>query len=341
MPTRFEQELTESPQALLDLLAWSQGPGAEAYAAWRTGLAGIRRVIGLGMGTSSFAPATMRPGLARAGIRFHPVEAGEWLHSHDSPADGERLVLTSQSGASAEIVRLVERGLPAGTVAITNQRASPLGRVGAPAFLLNAGEEAAISTKTYLNTLATGHLLGAAVTGDLAAWHRRLAAAAVTLRSFDAAAVAQAAQILAGTQALAVVGRLHAAPAVQQFALTLAEGAAMAGVPFVGGSFRHGPLEAAGPGLGVVAFAPADATGDLVVRAAVDAARLRSPVVVLTDRVALPAGLLRIPVPPGVDAEDFSLRASRSQAQLVGAIAARRGREAGVFRVNSKITVTE
>ncbi len=341
MATRFETELDESPEALRRLVEWAAGPGARAMDAWTAGLRGVRRVIALGMGTSLFAPSTMRHGLARGGVRFHAVEAGEWLHAGETPADGERLLLCSQSGASAEIVRLVERGLPDGTAAITNEPDSPLGRAVSPTLLLQAGEEAAISTKTYVNTLALGHLLGAAAAGDRPEWLERLREAAAGLHAFDRAAVRRAADALAGTRAIACVGRTEAAPAVHQLALTVVEGAAVAAVPFVGGSFRHGPLEACGRELGVVSFAPPGPPGDLVLRASADAARLGSPVVVLSDRPSVPAGLVHLPAPPGRDPQDFALRASRVQAHLVQALAAARGREAGVFLVNSKVTTTE
>jgi hypothetical protein len=79
----------------------------------------------------------------------------------------------------------------------------------------------------------------------------------------------------------------------------------------------------------------------LVVKACADASRLDSPVVLLTDRDDAPAGCVVVPVPAGADAADFPLRAGSVQARLVDALACARGREAGVFRVNSKVTVAE
>jgi glucosamine--fructose-6-phosphate aminotransferase (isomerizing) len=346
MASTFLAELEESPAALHSLLSWCAGPGEPRLRAFAAGLSGVRRVIVVGMGTSSFALLTLRDGLAAAGVRLHAEEAGEWLHGGETPASGERLVLCSQSGESVELVRLAKRGLPAGTVVVTNRDDSTLGRAGALSLLLQAGDESAISTKTYANTLALGHLAGAAVAGDGAAWSKRLGGVADALAEgmADPAgrdAIAAAADHLAGCEALAVVGRGGAVPAVRQLALTLAEGAGLLAVPFVGGSFRHGPMEACGPRLGVVAFADRDSLGELVLGACADAARLGSPVAVLHSGAAVPKGCRHIPLPAGPDAADLSLRASVAQGRLVHELAARRGREAGVFHVNTKVTVIE
>ncbi len=346
MASTFLAELEQSPAALRALLAWCAGPGEPRLRAFAAGLSGIQRVVVVGMGTSSFALLTLRAGLAATGVRLHGEEAGEWLHAGETPAPGERLVLCSQSGESIELVRLAERGLPGGTVVVTNHAGSTLGRAGALTLLLEAGAESAISTKTYANTLALGHLVGAAVAGDGPAWRRRLADVADALQGGMAAAaghdaIAAAADHLAGCEALAVVGRGGAGPAVRQLALTLAEGAGLLAVPFVGGSFRHGPMEACGPRLGVVAFADRDALGDLVLGACADAARLGSPVVVLHGGANVPGGCRPIPLPAGPDAADLSLRASVAQGRLVHELAVRRGREAGVFHVNTKVTVIE
>ena len=165
MPSSFLAELADSPQALHSLLAWCAGPGEPRLHAFAAELSGIHRVVVVGMGTSSFALLTLRDGLTAAGVRLHGEEAGEWLHAGETPASGERLVLCSQSGESVELVRLIERDLPGGTVVVTNRGDSTLGRAGALTLLLQAGDESAISTKTYANTLALGHLLGATVAG--------------------------------------------------------------------------------------------------------------------------------------------------------------------------------
>lgn len=341
MHTPFLREIEEMPDALRALVdAWGTDGGAQA-AAWRGALAGAGRVVALGSGTSSFALGTLAAGLARRGVAFHVDDAGEWLHAGSVLAAGEFAVLCSQSGASAEIVRLLERGLAARACAVTNDPGSPLARACVPMFALHAGAETAISTKTYANTLALGHLLGAATCGDVEPCLRRLRAVAAALERAPATAPDVAVAALQGVAGVAVIGRTHAAPAVRQLALTLAEGAGLWAAPFVGGSFRHGPLEACGPRNGVVAFAADDSAGALVVRLCAEARALGSPVVLFTDRADAPGGCVVLPVPGGADAEDISLRASVAQARFVHALAAARGLEAGVFRVNSKVTRIE
>jgi glutamine---fructose-6-phosphate transaminase (isomerizing) len=209
MPSSFLAELADSPAALRSLLAWYTGPGEASLRAWPAALSRVHRVVVVGMGTSSFALTTLRDGLAAAGARLSLEEAGEFLHAGETPASGERLVLCSQSGESVELVRLVERGLPGGTVVVTNRGDSTLGRAGALTLLLQAGSESAISTKTYANTLALGHLLGATAAGEGPAWSRRLARVADLLEHgpTDALApgddglIAAAADHLAGCEA--------------------------------------------------------------------------------------------------------------------------------------------
>ncbi|MDX2185904.1 MAG: SIS domain-containing protein [Opitutaceae bacterium] len=339
--TPFEKELAEMPDALERLVrAHLSDPGPVAR--WLERLGSVRRVLALGMGTSSFSLHGVGRGLSRRGIAFHQAEAGEWFHNGDILAPGELPILCSQSGASAEIVRLLDRGLPISPVAVTNDAASPLANGGDPVFLLHAGPERAISAKTYANTLATARILEAATAGvPLAACSERLLRVAESLQETGSGAVQHAANLLQHVPTLAVVGRTDAVPAVLQFALTCAEGVGRVATPFLGGSFRHGPMEACGPDLGVIAFTQADRCGDLVLRAADEAVRLGCRVVVFTDRSDVPDALTPVPVPRGDDPADFSLRCSRMQAQFIHALAALRGREAGIFRVNSKVTQVE
>ncbi|MFH1570825.1 MAG: SIS domain-containing protein, partial [Gemmatimonadota bacterium] len=174
--SRFLDEIREQPQALGRLLQHLGGPGRSALQA-AADLGAGRALAFVGMGSSHYAPLAVRPSLARAGVRADLWEAGELLHYglEALPADGV-VVAISQSGESAETLRVIEHLDPRHpVVAITNDPASRLGRRGQVVLPLCAGAEAAISTKTYSNTLALLHLLAAAVAGrDLEAERRRL-----------------------------------------------------------------------------------------------------------------------------------------------------------------------
>ncbi len=80
---------------------------------------------------------------------------------------GTLLVLVSQSGRSAEILRLLEavRGQGVVTLGLTNTAESPLAREATAVVLTHAGEEATVSCKTYLATQMALAWLGEVLAG--------------------------------------------------------------------------------------------------------------------------------------------------------------------------------
>ena len=90
-----------------------------------------RRVVLTGMGSSHLGLVPLHLRLVEAGLLPLTVESSELLHYQRALLDdGTLLVLVSQSGRSAEILRLLEavRGRDVATLAVTNTAASPLAR---------------------------------------------------------------------------------------------------------------------------------------------------------------------------------------------------------------------
>jgi glutamine---fructose-6-phosphate transaminase (isomerizing) len=136
---------------------------AEATGSLRGDLAGYSRVVLTGMGASHAALRPLWLTLVGAGHAAWLLDSSELLGPLLPLIDASTLVIAaSQSGKSAELVALADEiGARGGKLlAITNDPLSPLARHAQVVVDIRAGEENAVSTKTYVNTLAAGHALG-------------------------------------------------------------------------------------------------------------------------------------------------------------------------------------
>jgi len=350
MSTRFLDELAQMPAALDRLVSFYEHGGRERLRAFRQRATGIREIVCSGMGTSRFAPEAIFPRVERTGVSCRTMDAGEWLHYGSSvPADSRMVILTSQSGESIEVKRLVEEGLaPAGYVSITNNESSTLARSAGITFPLLAGEEASISTKTYAATLAVLHLLAAALEGEAAVESglKDLREAARLLQDGPMDDIASAAAVLARGSGIAFVGRGPAYVTARQCALTFMEGTRGLAAAFTGGAFNHGPMESVQEGFSLVVFQPRGATHHLAESLARTAVDRGAAVVLLTDdpHVAVPgARIVAVPGRKGTGSAEelFPLLACRVQNLLLHQVAAARGTEAGMFRYGQKVTSRE
>ena len=96
------------------------------------------------------------------------VETSELVHSMANTLDSSTLlVAVSQSGRSAEVVRLLDHEkTPGFTIGVTNDPGSPVARGADLTLLLHAGAEHSVSCKTYVASLAVLRWLGGAILGD-------------------------------------------------------------------------------------------------------------------------------------------------------------------------------
>jgi len=378
--SRFLHEIHEQPAALRSLLEYYRGEGAEqlrAVCQWCG--TGQRPLLFTGMGSSYHAPLSSHTRLAAAGVRADLVEAGELLHyglglGLESHLRDSVLVAVSQSGESSETRQVVEalRGR-CRIAAITNEPESAVGR-GADAVLpMCAGEEAAISTKTYTNTLGLLHLLAALLTSAdleeelsridrvaagmeaiLAKGSESLDFAAEFLEGADflyfvargpamaAASLDFAAEFLEGADFLYFVARGPAMAAAHQGALTFNEGARLPTCALAGGAFRHGPLELAGPDFSGVFLAPPGKTRDLIRGLAGEVAQAGGRVLLFGDEApeGPNQGICCIAV-PDLGEDLFSANVCLPLELLLYHVAQQRGHEAGVFERIGKVTRRE
>jgi glucosamine--fructose-6-phosphate aminotransferase (isomerizing) len=255
----FAADILAQPECLRQLnlqdLAEIIGPlGAE--------IGSFRRLVLTGMGASHAALRPLWLTLVGKGQQAWLVESSELLASFLPLVDSSTLVIAaSQSGRSAELVALAgEIGSRGGRLlAITNDVESPLAREAHAIIDIRAGEENAVSTKTYVNTLAAGLALGRLVNqqplGDVL--HHTANALENYLQKWRAHVGALKAEI-GLPERLYFLGRGTSMSAAECGALITKEAAKWPVEAQSAAQFRHGPLELADERLSVVLLAGAD-----------------------------------------------------------------------------------
>jgi len=346
--TGFTGEIHEQPNALRRAVAfYGSGAGAALLNEVEALVKGRRRLIFTGMGTSLHAPYIL---MKEAGGFGKPVgihDAGELLHfCLDSIARDDILFAVSQSGESAETKKAARRCADAcPVVAIVNDTTSSLAAGADIVLPMDAGDEASISTKTYVNTLAILLMLGDVFSGvGPENTLRSLAEAADTMESgmegFHEAAE-RSAETLGDLEALHTVARGSDLVTARQLALIAKEGAGVFTEALSAGLMRHGPIELAGPGHRAVFIMSKDNEPRLTAGLADEIAGLGSTVVAVADSPEYaPASCLAVMIPPAAPRCSPIVAAPYIEL-LVHEIARRKGKEAGVFRHATKVTDRE
>ncbi len=161
--------------------------------------------------------------------------------------DGALVVGVSQSGASPDLVAVVQEGRRQGcpTLAITNVDGSPLTQTADHTILLRADKEQSIAaTKTYTAQLMAVAMLSAAL-GDDDERRRQLAgvpAAVAAAAAIDEAAVVTAANVLKDAGHGVVIGRGFNYATAFEISLKAKELAYIAVEPYSAADFQHGPI---------------------------------------------------------------------------------------------------
>lgn len=340
--TAYATEFGSIPVALSNLLGHYRDAEPALLQRGRKLLDAVDALHVVGMGSSLFAARACADRFPHRICCVH--DAGEWLHYAAYPGDRRATILVSQSGESAELVRLVESGRVGGpAIVITNDPGSRLAAAADLVLPICAGKEVSIASKTYTNTLALLHLLSAGA--DNRAFDE-LARVAQVMSDVDARSVDTAATLLLNAVHIAFVARGPACATASQCALSFMEALCIPTAAYTAGAFRHGPIEAAGPQLPLVFAIPEGRTDTLTLGLARDAARFGSPVVLLTDLTTLDGDpdlhVIRVPRPDLACSEPlFPLTASYAHFLLLDALARARGIADVGLRHGAKITATE
>jgi glucosamine--fructose-6-phosphate aminotransferase (isomerizing) len=300
-------------------------------------------VVLTGMGSSYLGLVPLHLRLVAAGLAPLTVESSELLH-YQRPllAAGTLLVLVSQSGRSAEIVRLLEavRGRGVVTIGITNTADGPLAREATAAVLTRAGEEATVSCKTYLAAQAALAWLGEVLAGgDHEAARAALGEAAPGVASYLESwrsHVEWLAERLDGVRAVFYAGRGPSLAAAGSAGLITKESTHRPSEGMSSAAFRHGPMEMLDDAVFLLAFAGAAPTRALNEALVADARAAGARAFLAADDAAEPA--LRLPAVPGLARPIVELLPAE---MITLALAALDGREAGRFERMAKVTATE
>jgi fructoselysine-6-P-deglycase FrlB-like protein len=210
------------------------------------------RLLLIGMGGSHFVNRVAEPVYRALGLDATAIVASEIL-AQPPPDRPRSSILTSQSGASGEILQLLER--PAGQEArfgLTLGGDSPLAEALPSLIGVGGVERGFAATRSLLISLA----LHAAVASALG---QSQAEALAMLRTPPALSVDEALAQLVGCKTFIFSGRGELAGLAESGALCLMELARIPALALEGGQFRHGPLEVLSPEVGVILLRPAGA----------------------------------------------------------------------------------
>ncbi|MET1028736.1 MAG: hypothetical protein ABWY00_16325 [Dongiaceae bacterium] len=210
-----------------------------AASARRTG-----RLILLGMGGSQAVNRMAEPDYRAQGLRCLALTLSEQLYTPLDLADAT-VIVTSQSGESAEVHRLFESlGKTRDVFGLTLEGGSFLARTCPSLIGAGGSEKAFAATRSLLISLALHQRVLAALGADAAP-------ALEILQKPAEPDITAAADRLAGCDAIVFSGRSLRGLA-EAAALGAMELARMPSYALEGGQFRHGPLEILGPKIGVV-----------------------------------------------------------------------------------------
>lgn len=235
----------------------------------------------LGMGASHGLNRAVEPLFRNLGIDALAIPLSEQL-DHPLSTAGRSVIVTSQSGESAEVVRWLRENSPhQHSFGLTMDAGSSLARA-LPSLIGAGGVETGFAAT---RSLYVGIALFGAVLGALGADTSGMLAA---LDSSDEPDIAQAADLLVGVRSIVTSGRQLRGLA-ESLALGFAELARLPCFSLESGQFRHGPMEMLGPDLGAVFFRGADVTGDRVLGLAEAAAVAGARTIVLDTSGEQPA----------------------------------------------------
>jgi glutamine---fructose-6-phosphate transaminase (isomerizing) len=349
-PDPFIEEISSQPDAIRRAAASlaDQRPQLQQVA----GVERERALVFTGMGSSYDACYPAVTALAAAGVPALHVDASELLHFRNNLLpDAGVLVTVSQSGGSAEVVRLVEGVMESDraplVVAVTNGTDNTLAGLADVVLDTRAGVEVGPSTMTFAAALVVLAAVGRVLrreppSGAIDEVRRSAGSAATSLEHLlSRAGLADELAFWMGDRSSAVIlGRGPARAAAEMGALTLKEAVGIPIESLQTAQFRHGPLELAGPELAAMVIATESETRDLDVALTGELLAMGASAMVVLEGGDAPRGVLRI----DIGAQDRMLAPAVSvlPAQLLAwTLAVKRGRPPGAYVRASKVTTRE
>jgi glutamine---fructose-6-phosphate transaminase (isomerizing) len=255
------------------------------------------------------------------------------------------LWINSQSGRSVEIVKLLEAltdRRPAFQLSMSNYLDSPMAQSADLAVPISAGDEATVSTKTFINMLAVLSLAATQLTGgNWQALHASMQKAADGIETYLSnwqAKVAELDNLLGNVDQMLILGRGASMAAVWNGSLINKEAAKCTFEGMSVADFRHGPLELASSRLTILVLEGAPQTAHLNRELALEVTRYGGKAIWLATKPDAELPTLILPV---VDEFVRSLVEILPFQMLTLLMAPKNGFEPGRFRHVEKITIQE
>ncbi|WP_192177929.1 SIS domain-containing protein [Mesorhizobium amorphae] len=226
----------------------------------------------LGMGGSHAVGRAVEPLYRAHGIDAVALPLSEQL-GQPLPLSGRTVLVTSQSGESAEVVRwFAAKGDGADAFGLTLESASFLART-APSLIGAGGTELAFAATRSLTVSFALHLAILSALGD------DPAAALAALEAPETVDVGNALAALSRVGTIVTSGRRLQGLA-EALALGLTELSRLPCFSLEGGQLRHGPMEMLGQRIGVILFRGDDQTAELVTAMAISVVEAGAPLVI-------------------------------------------------------------
>lgn len=230
------------------------------------------RLLLLGMGGSHAVGRAVEPLYRDLGIDAIALPLSEQL-GQPLPITGRTIIITSQSGESAEVLRwFAVAGDRQNAFGLTLEGESSLARK-IPCLVGVGGTEQAFAATRSLTVTFAMHM------AILAALGRDAQPALTILKTPQASDIDTALDAMSGVATIVTSGRRLQGVA-EAIALGLTELSRLPCFSLEGGQLRHGPMEMLGPSVGVLLFRARDETAALVAGMAASAFEAGSPVVV-------------------------------------------------------------
>jgi glucosamine--fructose-6-phosphate aminotransferase (isomerizing) len=338
----YLRDILDQPGALDETLAGLEVSKTLHQLAVRLQKGKFKTVVLTGMGSSFHALHPLHIELINYGLTAMMVETSELLYYRNRLFDPKTLIVAvSQSGQSAEVVRLLEinRG-KSSVIAITNTPHSPLAERAEVTILTQAGKEFSVSCKTYVTALMALQWLGDVVCErDLRHTRQELKAACPAVRDYLAdwkTHVQDLAQMLRGIRHLFLVGRGSSLAAVGTGALIVKESDHFHAEGMSSAAFRHGPFEMLSDETFVLVFSGEHKTRNLNQRLFEDVRRQQGRAELVGEGAASPSCAL-----PTAPRSILPILEMLPVQMVTLALAAQVGREPGRFELASKVTTKE
>jgi len=285
------KEIYEQPKAMLDTLGKNRDKVKSLVYD-----ESLERIIFLGMGSSYNSSSYAKYLLSKfPKINVDAISASEQLYYPRFIDDKTLIFAISQSGESAEIVKVVEklRAKDFRIWCLTNSANSSLARLSDAVLLTYAGEEKGSSSKTFLSTIELlymisvnvgikeGYLPNEQEKKDAMKLFRIVNTIQDRLDSWNDLSQDLASRVNKANS-LIILGRGYNFCTAMQSALFFKEVSKIHAEGMNGGDFRHGPIELTDPNFLIISLATG-VTEKLMVKIAKEVEKLGGNSILITD----------------------------------------------------------